>query len=47
MDRHAYPMPLDSGCDVLMRRYTDVFLQNIVKFQDIIRTIEGKSPAAA
>merc|ERR1711924_469239 len=26
------------------QQYTDVFLQNIVKFQDIIRTIEGKSP---
>ena len=47
LDRHACPMPPDSGCDVPLRRYTDVFLQNIVKFQDIIRTIEGKSPAAA
>jgi translation initiation factor 3 subunit L len=28
------------------QQYTDVFLQNIVKFQDIIRTIEGKPIAA-
>jgi translation initiation factor 3 subunit L len=28
------------------QQYTDVFLQHIAKFQDIIRTIEGKSAAA-